>query len=78
MRVDQPNKTPHAEALHRARLRKVVGRKHNHQPRGRALQKQLETPKKRQALENVRRKRFNAQVRAYWLGKRDTFPSPLF
>lgn len=75
MRIDQPNKTPHAEALHRARLRKVVGRKHNHKPRGRALQKQLETPKKRQALEAIRRRKFNARVAAFFRGDLANYPA---
>lgn len=61
-------------ALARVRGAKKPGRKHNHTPRGRALQKQLETPVRRQRLENARRKKLNALVAAYWRGEHDEHP----
>jgi hypothetical protein len=74
MRIAIPNGTPHAEALARVRGAKKPGRKHNHQARGRALEKQLQTPKRRQELENARRKKASALVSAYYRGKIDVFP----
>jgi hypothetical protein len=63
-----------ASALVRVRGAKKPGRKHNHTPRGRALQKRLETPKKRQALASARRRKLNARIAAYWRGEIETHP----
>ena len=77
MRIDQPNNTPHAEALHRAKLRKVKGRKHQHQKRGRAIERH-KAHLKRAAAERLRlRRNFNTQVRAYWLGLLEAFPAEI-
>ncbi len=75
MRIDQPNTTPHWEALERARARRNVGRKHNHQPRGRAMEKKLSAPKRQQFMVNARRRKFSERVRAYWLGEVECYPS---
>lgn len=74
MRIDLPNNMPHWQALERARGRKAVGRKHNHQPRGRAMEKRLSSPKRSQAMVNIQRKKFAAKVRAYFLGQLESYP----
>lgn len=73
MRMTFNNNQP--DALTRVRGAKKPGRKHNHQPRGKAHQKMLQRPINRQRLENGRRKAFNAKVRAYWVGQADAYPA---
>lgn len=74
MRIEFPNSMPHDLALMRARGRKKVGRKHNHQPRGRALEKRLKSPMRRQKLMVAQRKKFSAKVRLYWMGQAEAYP----
>lgn len=74
MRQTFDSKMPVHEALARVQGRKKVGRKHRHTPRGRALQKRLETPARRQRLEIARRRKLNAQIAAYWRGAVENYP----
>ena len=73
MRIDIDGKGG-PDALHRSRLRKVVGRKHNHQPRGRARERirQRALARVRKAVEE--RRMFSALVRAYFKGDIPTYP----
>lgn len=68
MRID-------TDDLERARGRKKVGRKHLHQPRGRALQKRLLSPFLRQKLDNIKRHKFSRLVAAYWRGEIKNYPT---
>lgn len=67
MRID-------TDDLERARGRKKVGRKHNHQPRGRALQRIVNHLAQAARERNRLRRIFNAKVEAYWRGERDGYP----
>lgn len=67
MRID-------TDDIERARGRKKVGRKHNHQPRGRAIQRAINRRKAREQLEVIARQRFNRLVAAYWRGHLESHP----
>lgn len=72
MRIDLPDDSEASKK--RALGRKQVGRKHLHQPRGRAIERRR-LRLKRRAEELVReRQAFNALVSAYWRGERETYP----
>jgi len=74
MRIEFDASHDHDDALSRAKARKRVGRKHNHQPRGRAFEKRQQAVK-RAAIALVEKKRkYTAKVRAYWLGLSDVHP----
>jgi uncharacterized MAPEG superfamily protein len=74
MRIEFDASHDPADALSRAKARKKVGRKHNHQPRGRAFENRQQSVK-RAARDLVETKRkYTAKVRAYWLGQRETHP----
>ncbi len=55
--------------------RKKVGRKHNHQPRGRARDKRLAALERSAAQRDIDRRKYNAAVRAFWLGIADEHPA---
>lgn len=73
MRIDIDGKGG-PDALHRAKLRKVVGRKHNHQPRGHARERDRQQMLTRQRHLLRLRKAFNKMVAAYWRGEREGYP----
>lgn len=75
MRIDIDAGVEHGAALIRANGRKQVGRKHNHQPRGRARDKRLAAQKRSAAMRLERIRQFNAKVRAYWTGQSDVYPA---
>lgn len=74
MRIDIDAGVDRYDALDRAKGRKRVGRKHNHQPRGRARDKRLAALKRAAIHREVERRKFNDRVRAYWLGLVDAHP----
>jgi uncharacterized MAPEG superfamily protein len=74
MRQTFDSKTPWHVAIARAQAKKKPGRKHNHQPRGRAMEKRLSSPRRRQALEATVRRKWSALVSAYWRGEMETHP----
>lgn len=75
MRIDIDFGADHGAALDRANGRKRVGRKHNHQPRGRARDKRLASQKRGAAMRLERIRQFNHKVRAYWAGESDAYPA---
>lgn len=60
--------------LERARGRKKVGRKHNHQPRGRALEKLHRAKLIRARQRQLERIKFSSLVAAYWRGEIENYP----
>gem|GEM_PF-5880061 len=75
-RLDFDSDIDRGEAFQRIGNRNRVGRKHNHQPRGRAR----ERPKKGIEIAAARMKkkadRYHAAVSAYWRGELNEHPSP--
>ncbi len=67
--------TPREVALSRARDSRKVGRKHNHQPRGRALEKRLGSPRRRQLRDIALRKKLSLKIAAYFRGELECFPN---
>lgn len=62
------------EALFRSWGRKRVGRKHNHQPRGRAREKRRAGQMRALQMENEQRRKFTERVAAYWRGDIECHP----
>jgi hypothetical protein len=75
MRISIPNGTSHSEALERAQGRKKVGRKHSHQPRGRALERRHRAKLIRAEQRRVERAAFAAKVAAYFRGEVENYPA---
>jgi hypothetical protein len=75
MRVMIPSGTDREDALERARGRKKVGRKHNHQPRGRALERRHRAKLIRAEQRRLERAAFAAKVAAYFRGEVETYPA---
>lgn len=74
MRVDLDSGMDHDAALDRANGRKRVGRKHNHQPRGRSRQRIIDRKKRRAAELLAQRHKMNARIAAYWRGEINGHP----
>jgi hypothetical protein len=75
MRMDFDSQTDPLDALHRVRVAKVPGRKHLHQPRGRAREKHRLHALNQVRKQNRQRAIFNALVAAYWRGELSSFPA---
>jgi hypothetical protein len=75
MRQTFDQNTQHEVALSRARDSRKVGRKHNHQPRGRALEKRHRAKLIRAKQRELARIAFSAKVAAYFRGEIDGYPT---
>lgn len=75
MRIAISSDMDHDEALARANGRKRVGRKHNHQPRGRAIERRKRAQKIALQHEALLRRKFSERVAAFWRGEIECFPS---
>ncbi len=77
-RLDFPQGTERDEMFRRVARKNRVGRKHNHQARGRAREKARQNLLSGRAIDKARRKKkwlkFQAQVRAYWSGEINGYP----
>jgi hypothetical protein len=74
MRIEFDASHDPADALSRAKARKKVGRKHNHQPRGRAFEKRQQSVKRSALVRMEKKRKYIEKVRAYWLGLSDAHP----
>lgn len=81
-RLDFDQDTERGDAFVRIGNKNRVGRKHNHQPRGRAREKRRQNLLNGQAIEKARlakkAARFKALVVAYWRGEIDGYPESPF
>lgn len=77
MRIDIDATVNHDAALARANGRKVVGRKHNHQPRGRAIERRKAAKRRALAQAELLRHKFSLRVAAYWRGEMENYPNGL-
>ncbi len=77
-RLDFEQGTERGDAFVRIGNKNRVGRKHNHQARGRAREKQRQNMLKGKEVDRARLakkvKRFKMQVAAYWRGEVDAYP----
>ena len=74
MRLEFPATMPRLDQLARVDAAKTPGRKHQKRPGVKAKQRRANKLKTRAAARERERDVFNAQVRAYFLGARDTHP----
>lgn len=75
-RFDFPQCTSPEDAFKRIANRNRVGRKHNHQARGRAREKQRQGKIAHEAKKLRLLKRYHALVEAYWRGELSGHPNP--
>jgi IS5 family transposase len=75
MRQTFDSDTPREVALARAKARRNVGRKHNHQPRGRALERRYRAKLIRARQRELARIAFSAKVAAYFRGDVENYPA---
>jgi hypothetical protein len=75
MRQTFDSTTPWDVAIKRANGRKKVGRKHNHTPRGRALERRHRAKIIRAEQRRVERAAFAAKVASYFRGDIECYPT---
>lgn len=75
MRQTFDSDVPREVALRRARDGRKVGRKHNHQPRGRALERRHRAKIIRAKQREIERLAFSAKVAAYFRGEVENYPA---
>ncbi len=74
MRQEFDSDVPRKEQLDRVAKAKQTGRKHNHTPSSRVLEKRKAGAKKWCAMQDNRFREIKARVAAYWRGEIDTHP----
>ena len=74
MKQDFDSSVPVHEQLLRVAKAKEPGRKHQHRPGIRFLERKKLTAKRRSAMLKAKRQRFTEAVAAYWRGERETYP----
>lgn len=75
MRLEFDSTVPRAEQLQAVSDHKQPGRKHNHKPSNRAVQRVTNSHLCAEKTKNAMLKRASDAVRAYWRGEQDTNPA---
>jgi hypothetical protein len=75
MRLEFDSKTPRLEQLKAVSDHKQPGRKHQHKPSNRAVQRKANSRKRAEKAKLRAMKRKSDEIRAYWRGERDTNPA---
>ena len=74
MRLEFDSSVPRLTQLMRVASYKKPGRKHQKRPGIRANERTKASLRRSADLKQIRREQFNAKVRAFWLGERETYP----